>query len=467
MEVLQYRPSNNDPPSEIHDHQHQITTEELNRRLQSIPCPPRTIEAANSYSKRESTESITATTITTASEPSSDNSTAATSVSLLPQIFTFQRFYVSPSMEVNEDIYTLWTGRIKSRLNAALLHDIPRGTCVQELLMAGKRRDKLKPTIIVTSCDTLTKKRVEKTFKAQRWLQELLKANNIMFISLVADTRLSAGSSSDDGQLMKSKQSYAIPHLPRGITTRGGLRLLVHGTDADSTRHCTLGGLLVVKGEIWGLTAGHPFNETEVSIIDATDDGGMNAARVVEEYEDKASNTDSSDPFVFNDDPDDDDDDDSASSIASPTGAQMSLNYYRESKPEQENDWRSLLSCTSLSIPRSSVLQAHGFTHDPGIDALVVGHDWALIRDLPTSEVTLPNRIPNIHQLRDSHIKGTISSSSGGEVIITVAGMGPRLGYLHPSTGSMKVDKTLLDVQLVTLERVLRTSSSTLVATSI
>ena len=77
-------------------------------------------------------------------------------------------------------------------------------------MMVRKRPDNLKPKLVITCGDAATKKRVEKTFKRQGWLQKMLKVNHIMFIALVAKTPLSAGLASTDGNTVKLSESYAV-----------------------------------------------------------------------------------------------------------------------------------------------------------------------------------------------------------------------------------------------------------------
>jgi hypothetical protein len=58
--------------------------------------------------------------------------------------------------------------------------------------MAGRRADHLKPTIVVTCGDMKTRKRVQKVFKRQEWLQKLLKASGMLFVAAVEPTHLSS-----------------------------------------------------------------------------------------------------------------------------------------------------------------------------------------------------------------------------------------------------------------------------------
>ena len=230
-----------------------ITTpyERVKTRLKEIPRPPSSFTVSSPSPKSESIDPpSTVTTPTTTTEPSPDRTTAPISTLPTPQVFLVQKFYVSPGMLIDEKIQDIWTRQIKSRLSAILWRKIPSGTCVQEFMMLGKRPNALKPTVVITCGDLITKKRVEKTFKDQAWLQELLKANHMDFIALTAKTLLSAGLVSHDEGIETFEGSYAV-QLPRAeIRTSCGLELLINSADSHQRQRCTLGGLLRVKGRV-------------------------------------------------------------------------------------------------------------------------------------------------------------------------------------------------------------------------
>ncbi|ERF73920.1 hypothetical protein EPUS_05343 [Endocarpon pusillum Z07020] len=118
--------------------------------------------------------------------------TPATSILLTSKLFFLSKVHVAPSLPVQDELELLWDKSIRARLRACLVHEITRGTCVQELMMAGRRADHLKPTIVVTCGDMKTRKRVQKVFKRQEWLQKLLKASDMLFVAAVEPTHLSS-----------------------------------------------------------------------------------------------------------------------------------------------------------------------------------------------------------------------------------------------------------------------------------
>lgn len=186
-------------------------------RLSRIPTTPSFILSRTPSSGQNSPVSVTRTTsATTGSEFRESTSTAATSVLSLPSSFIVQGFHLSPGMPVGDDMQSIWTQQIKLRLRAILLHEIPVGTCIQEFMMAGKRPDALKPTVVVSCGDTVTKKKVVNIFKGLVWLQEILKENNIMFIVVTAKVRLSMGRTLD-ASCTSSLKVVSGDDLERGL----------------------------------------------------------------------------------------------------------------------------------------------------------------------------------------------------------------------------------------------------------
>jgi hypothetical protein len=221
MATLQADPNDIEPDAQTHYVAVSNSRSYLDRiknRLARIPTTPSFIASRTLPSEQGPPASVTRTsTATTGSGSQSSMSTAATSVSSLPPSFLVQSFHISPSTPVNDEIQSIWTQQIKSRLRAVLLHEIPTGTCVQEFMMAGKRPDALKPAVVVSCGDVVTKKKVENTFKGQVWLQELLKKNGIMFIVVIAKTRLSMGQTLDPSRTRSQEVTDDGDNLERGI----------------------------------------------------------------------------------------------------------------------------------------------------------------------------------------------------------------------------------------------------------
>jgi hypothetical protein len=423
-------------------------------RLARIPKIPSFIVVPSLSSEREPAESLsTVTTTTTATEPPPEISTATTSVLSLPRVFVLQKLYVSPSMPIDEKITLVWTQQIRSRLSAVLFHSIPAGTCVQEFMMVGKKAHVLKPTLVITCGDTETKKRVEKSFKSQGWLQDLLKANDIMFVALEAKTTLSAGPALNSTDTVRLSECYSVQLQHGSATTSCGLPLLVSASDTRPQRHCTLGGLLMVNDVIFGLTAGHPFKAHFKHRSAQHEYDIVQAFRL---FENEESSEASSEPFIFNDDDDECGDLSSTSELSFHNRADLSLTSIEDPTHSQHNiskafspsvKWSQLYNAViPLSIPKNALS-----FEEPLGDC-----DWALLEILPHSVITMPNKIAYIDSRRDILVERAVSGLTHGEVTILAAAIGVQLGCLHSSPVTMKVNESILNVQLITLEHILR-----------
>lgn len=369
-------------------------------------------------------------------------------------------------MEIDGDIKAVWTAQIKPRLSAVLLHSIPQGTCVQEFMMVGKRAGTMKPTLIITCGDTKTRRRVEKTFKAQIWLQKLLKDNKIMFVALVAETPLSAGPASNErtigmssdsyaealwGSTLVSRKYYTVQVPTSGAMSTCGLTLLIKNGDGNVQQHCTLGGLIIVNGEVLGLTAGHPLSPIR-NQKSSSDQLEMDQPEEDSENEDTSSIF--SEPFVFNDDNEDDaNENTSTSSSYHQKDANVPSTFMNEI-------WRPPSPQAEWSLP-----QAADLSELPGLDLFgeekaPTEHDWALLQKLPQSLVSKPNKVSYNDRRHDVLVEGIAPGPIGGAVVVLAANVGPQPGRLHSSPATMKIEKSILDVQLITLENVLRKPSA-------
>ncbi|KAL8702651.1 MAG: hypothetical protein Q9201_004176 [Fulgogasparrea decipioides] len=421
-------------------------------RLKSIPSIPSLIIAPPLSTTSEPAESSsTIITPTVVTHRASESSTAPTSVLSTPHIFQVQKFHVSPSMPLDEKVQAIWTREIRQRLDAVFYYN-HTGPYVPEFMMVGKRADSLKPTIVITCGDAPTKKRVEKTFRGQGWLQQLLKANHIMFVALVAPISLSSGPPSNDVSTVTLNESYAVQLQPSGVPTSCGLGLLISGNDNCPPGLCTLGGLLRVNGEILGLTAGHPFPQNEHIVRQQAV-----LKQVVGEPSDEDSSSTSMEPFVFNgDDETDTENDPTASTISLSENAVVPLAHIDGSSHKQHESWGSSTPLTRWNIPQAAILPLSTVRHVSSAEDSFDDHDWALLETLPRAIRSRPNKIAHIDQRHDVLIDGTVSGPASGEVTIAIASIGPQLGYLHSSPATLRMGESALEVQLVVLERLLR-----------
>lgn len=301
--------------------------------------------------------------------------------------------------------------------------------------MAGRKKNEMNPTVIITCGDALTKRKVGKTCKGQecRWLRHLLKENNIALITVATNPlALSAKSapSEDIGTAMNAAYStYSLQHLPSYVTTSCGAKIFLRDGNKRPWRYCTLGGLLLVNGQVMGMTAGHPFLMN----------GGWPTSLNEENADDDTSSTASSETFVFNMGTDETDRTD-VPTKSSPT----SWNQAREhiSQTFLSQNWRC----------EENVIHTQPTADNIGTDTdTYTSLDWALLKALPASIIERPNQTCS-----GAAIEELALGSVYGAVSISLADVGPQSGYLHPSTVTIKVERWILEAQLITLDSVLR-----------
>lgn len=323
--------------------------------------------------------------------------------------------------------------------------------------MAGKRQVNLKPTIVISCSDAATKKRAEKAFKSQGWLQDLLKIHHMMFVALVAETFLSAGPVLSGVDHVTLHESCAVERPPVWRTTSCGLSLLMR-SDVYSPfqQRGTLGGLLAVDGTIVGLTAGHPFDRMNRSCVPERSPQGDPEAG---DASDETSSMVSSEAFIFNGDQDDDadgDDGKSDSFVTTPLEDAFGFGDSDDQIPYQPTKPSTLREPLAWHPPRATVLPIARVGDDGWDDGYQNDHDWALLLELPLAVRSQPNKVAYDNPRHDIPITGTVLGPAAGEVIIATAGISPQTGQLHSAPATMKVNAFVLNVQLITLQRVIR-----------
>ncbi|KAL8857407.1 MAG: hypothetical protein Q9178_006034 [Gyalolechia marmorata] len=400
----------------------------------------------------EEANSTTTTTTTAISEVLTGRSTAATSVLSSPKVFPVQKFYVSPSTPMDQELQDVWTNQIFDRLNQTLKVTVPTGICLQEFMHLGRRPSALKPTLVINCGNVHIKRQVQKTFKKQIWLQDLLKSRGIMFVALVGKISLSAGPVPGHATTNDLIEAYAIHGETSNSVTSCGLSLVINVKNGLPSRRCTLGGMIVVDGTVVGLTAGHPFQSVDQHTSSCSN-------HVAEDLDDDDANSDtSSEPFVFNEETDDISDVSSTSSQP----LHMDVNSFQDcgsvstalcdeqsQKASPLFDWRSPPRFICSQSTNHSTLEPSTSRNR---------YDWALLDELPRAIKARVNRLTQTTSCLSS-IGETAPSGTCGSVVINIQGDGPQTGYLHSCPSSIIVDSRVMEVQLVTLGRALRKSS--------
>ncbi|KAL8875045.1 MAG: hypothetical protein Q9198_006544, partial [Flavoplaca austrocitrina] len=416
--------------------------ERIKKRLARIATPPFSIIELPAPIGAPG-EEANSTNIATKADPQalSGQGTPATSILSSQKVFAVQKFYVSPSKPMDKELQDVWCNQIFDRLNQTLRVTIPTGVCLQEFMHLGRRPTALKPTLVINCGDLHVKRQVEKTFKKQIWLQDLLKSRGIMFVALVVKISPSAGPSPSHAKTNDLTEAYAIHLTPYALTSCGS-SCFIRVKDGPPHRSCTLGGVIVVNGAAVGLTAGHPFRSFDKHVSSSSN-------QVTEDPDDSSSDA-SSEPFVFNEDDDGTDDASSTSSLTLHLDVHDSVEYNHESMGLYvSRQWRWQ--------PSSKVVCSHQIENNSTPNGKMSSNDldWAILQGLPEAIISLANR--QTHPISQfSNMSETTPSGTCGSVVINVQGDGPRLGHLHSSASSIKLYTSILRVQLVTLKRALR-----------
>jgi hypothetical protein len=211
----------------------------------------------------------------------------------------------------------------------------------------------------------------------------------------------------------------------------------------------------MVNGEIFGLTAGHPFRaqfEREFRRDEFREIG-----QHVRSLEGEDSGDSSDEPFVFNDDDESSfRNESSTSAVSLGWGAGFPSTSIGGPVHGQHDILDKFLASAKWSQPYSIVIPSSAAKNASGFEESTRNHDWALLENLPHFISTLPNTISRIDPCHDIHVERTVPGPARGPVAISLAGIGAQMGFLHFSPVKMKVNESISDVQLITMERILR-----------
>jgi hypothetical protein len=174
-------------------------------------------------------------------------------------------YYSVPLMPIDDASQKEW-----ERISESLFDDFKKlreDMCLATLCMVGSRADRLEPTIVIgcwnnEDCKTLqgremVRKRVRKA--AKRF--ESLRGCSLGYKVAAAEIDLLAQYSAS-GTAPRPETASIEAHIPKGALTLCGVPLRLVGQTGQVIDFCTLGGVLYLKGHVYGLTAGHPFEQT-------------------------------------------------------------------------------------------------------------------------------------------------------------------------------------------------------------
>lgn len=388
-----------------------------------------------------------------AAEGTAGNNATVAPLPVPPRVFVIQGFHVSPSMPIDSKVQEIWTLQIRERLSNLLLQGIPTGTCVQEFMMAGKRPNCLRPTVVLTCGDARTKRGVKHLAKRQSWLQCILKEKGIDLVALVARVALSTSPVLTSDATASWEENSRSQILEGTAATSCGLCVRITFED-HSQRFCMLGGLLIVNDEIFGLTAAHPFIRGQEHQPSSDLSQGSGRSITDSEDENEGDSVTSSQPYLTNFEESNDDQASSSASLplfSNVPDAIQSLTHEPSYEPrhatsaasESRGTWSKPLNViySLSSSPKESSL--HGW-------------DGALLGDLPRSVATLPNKMGFSNDIPDSFVESIMLELHRPEVYVMISNTDALPGHCHSVSADIIFHGSISSVRLITLEHTVR-----------
>ncbi|KAL8918358.1 MAG: hypothetical protein Q9208_007377 [Pyrenodesmia sp. 3 TL-2023] len=384
-----------------------------------------------------------------------DESVGAGADPLYPTIALGDKYFVCAQMPIPREDIDLWESRIREPLKKALLcmssetDDYEAYGCI-EFYMAGKRRDNLKPCVIITCCSNKRRKELRRILSKLEWL----KITGLKWIVIV-DKSFGYRTSTH------LRDSYGVAftvecrNLHQTTQSCGFQARLVSHSPRPSGQFLmafTIGGFVLVDEKLYGLTTAHPLfpcahhdsddSDSPSADSDSSDksDGEMNGSPSVGNSR-FVTCSNGTTPNLG-----------SMSQIHSQSNAMAS-----ESIPgihDRISDGSGVQFKTLGQVVHSALDSSNDSQtcDDDRIHRHQDHQDWALVsvekHSCQLNIVHLPGDINPIV------IQDTIAESeqSAGKVWI-LTGHGPVKGELSPLTVSMQLGRSSFDVQQITTER--------------
>ena len=355
-----------------------------------------------------------------------------------PVLRLSKSLYISPNMRTDYSAQELWTEHIKDRLNAELWHALRKERCLQEFVMAGSRPDSLRASVVITCCGKAAAKRVQKVVKNLKWLRDF----DVPCAVVVDTIHLYSQQLQQDRHLTPIIEAQ----LPPNPTTLCGGRIRKRSPPDSQGPFCTLGGLILVEGFAFGITAEHAFHGV-------FEDSGHRIADedVLESDADSLYGDDeiSGSPFV---------------SFDCESNGDTSENSFQ---PQHEPTQLPYVGTTNQGhddpTAHSSEEYREGMVYQrigkalPSIrrDGLIIQYsgDWALV-DIDDPSCFFPNKIKLPGQAEPKIIEDMVSEGhqAEGHVDVVLGGGGVSSGRLISSPTLFKVGGLVMDTRLIIMD---------------
>ena len=168
--------------------------------------------------------------------------------------------YVDLAHPLSPDLERAWDNKIHPWLDNNLLHSMEDLDCISaELVMAGIKYDgSISPTILVMCRDLAQRESIEEMLKRCSFIPKNVQRRILVFDILKCTAKSLIADSPTERYL--GRQIAIRVDAPHGanVLFANVAEVLPDASDRLSV-FCTIGGLLSVNGELYGLTAAHPL----------------------------------------------------------------------------------------------------------------------------------------------------------------------------------------------------------------
>lgn len=395
-----------------------------------MASPVRTPEYSDHCSLRSTTQSTVSSALSKAAT-SSDADSSAKTVSTAPTSIISCSSGLSGIQEVEKGVFAapkmtmelqdrLAWNKIQPKLQDTIFNTFqPRrdldDTISCEFMMGGPSPTQLTPTVFLVCCHELYRKQLRSILKRQKWMREY-KYQCVVIVDTLEDLSLDTlGNSHGTSQLLVET------FVPSGKTSWCGLKARAQSEAYQQPINFTIGGILLIDGEAFGLTVKHGIERSISFDASSSDDDDDDSDYSVE---------DSYSPFInFQD-----------------IGSIQTQNHADTEKRALVFGSRTTAphSCTSL-VDSTAPERTHygsewhyfGRSQDPHIVGSTISRgrlDWSLVRFEPRCEVSHSSLVNTLVTPTDDHIetKSFLNrfSMTGGEVWINAGSSGPVKGWL-------------------------------------
>lgn len=397
--------------------------------------PVRVPENSDHSSLRSSIQPAVSSTLSTATPISNVDSSAKT-VSSAPTSIPSCSSGLSDIREVEKGVFAAPTmtmklqdrlawDKIQPKLQDTIFNTFrPQknmdDTISCEFMMGGPSPTELKPTIFLVCCHKLCRKQLRKILKKQKWMT----AYEYQFVVLVdAVENLSPDYLEN---IHGTSQILVEVFVPSGKTSWSGLKAQAQSLVHQEPINFTIGGILLIDGEAFGLTTKHGI-ETLMAVDDASSDPDND-----DDYDSAAE--DSYSPFITFQD----------------AGSIRTQGHAETERPDPVSGSRTtgphhkacLVDNTAPGrTPQCGSEWRHlGQSHAPNVVGSTISCgrlDWSLVKFDPRYGVSHSSLVNTLVTPINGHLETTSflnrSAMTGGEVWINAGLTGPVKGWLVDS----------------------------------